>query len=168
VSNDRALRLERLECYLSDRWQRILRLREAGTPEVGIFYVIDDDLWLNSTPIPEARHLREVIIQSGNHRSYWTNLRRMIRPLEGVPHECYPRGQSVFVKATGRYHVYLGPEILTSKPLIRHVIDAMHLPAAQTEVRLAPHLRTRSLLMHVPAVHTEVRLAAQFHIQRFP
>jgi hypothetical protein len=46
------------------------------------------------------------------------------------------------VKATGMYDLYLGPEILTNEPLVRHVMDAMHLPAAQTEVRLAPHFRT--------------------------
>jgi hypothetical protein len=156
------------ERHLHKRWQRIERWREAGTPEVGIFYVIAAELWLNSTPIPEAQQLREVIIPFGTHRSYWTNLRRLIRPLEGVPHDCYPRGRVVFVKTTGRYHVYLGPELLTPEPLIRQVMDAMHLPAAQTEVRLAPHLRTRRLLMHVPAVHTEVGLAAPFPIQRFP
>jgi hypothetical protein len=54
------------------------------------------------------------------------------------------------VKATGRYHVYLGPEILTHEPLIRHVMDAMYLPATQTEVRLALHVRTRSFLTHLP------------------
>src|SRR2546426_8721199 len=64
------------ECALQERAQRIQRWRQAGTPEVGIFYVIAGELWLNSTPIPEARQLREAIIQSGNHRSYWTNLRR--------------------------------------------------------------------------------------------
>jgi hypothetical protein len=54
------------------------------------------------------------------------------------------------VKAAGRYHVYLGPEILTHEPLIRHVMDAMYLPATQTEVRLALHVRTRSFLTHLP------------------
>jgi hypothetical protein len=157
-----------VECYLQERAERIQHWREAGTPEVGIFYAIDGELWLDSTPVPEARQLREVIIPSGNHRSYWNNLRRLIRPLEGVPHDCYPRGRGVFVKATGRYHLYLGPELLTHKPLIRQVTDAMHLPAAQTEVRLASHFRTRSFLMHVPGVHTEVQLALLFRIQRFP
>jgi hypothetical protein len=157
-----------VECHLQERGQRIQRWREAGTPELGIFYVIAGEFWLNSTPLPEARHLREVITQFGTHRSYWNNLRRMIRTLEGLPHDCYPRGRVVFVKATGRYHVYLGPEILTHEPLIRKVMDAMHLPTAQTEVRLAPHLRTRRLLMHVPAAHTEVHLALHIRIQRFP
>jgi hypothetical protein len=73
-----------------------------------------------------------------------------------------------FVKAMGLYHLYLGPELLTHEPPIRQVMEAMHLPAAQTEVRLAPHLRTRRLLMHVPAVYTEVQLAAQFRTHRFP
>ena len=135
-----------VECYLQKRARRIERWREAGTPEVGIFYVIAGELWLESTPLPEARQLREVIIQSGNHRSYWHNLRRMIRTLEGVPHTCYPRGRVVFVKATRMYYLYLGPELLTNEALVRHVMDEMHLPAAQTEVRLAPHFRTRSLL----------------------
>lgn len=156
------------DCYLQERAQRIQRWREAGSPEVGIFYVVAGQLWLNSTPIPEARHLREVIIQSGNHRSYWTNLRRMIRPLEGMPHDCYPRGRAVFVKATGLYHLYLGPELLTHEPLIQQVMEAMHLPAAQTEVRLASHFRTRCFLMHVPAVQTEVQPASHVRIHRFP
>jgi hypothetical protein len=156
------------ERHLCERWKRIQRSREAGTPEVGIFYVITGELWLNSTPIPEARHLREVIIYAGKHRSYWHNLRRMIRSLEGVPLDCCPRGRVVFVKATGRYHVYVGPEILTHAPLIRDVMDAMHLPAAQTEVRLALHVRTRSFLTHLPDAQTEVQRAPRFRIQRLP
>jgi hypothetical protein len=55
LSHAHVSRLERLERYLRERAQRILCLREAGTPEVGIFYVIDGEFWLDSTPIPEAR-----------------------------------------------------------------------------------------------------------------
>jgi hypothetical protein len=157
-----------VECYLQERARRIQHWREASTPEVGLFYAIVGELWFNSTPLPEARQLQEVIIQSGNHQSFWANLRRMIRALTGVPHTCYPRGRVVFVKATGRYHLYLGPELLTHEPLIREVMDVMHLPAAQVEVRLAPHFRTRSFLMHVPAAQTAVRPAAPFRIQQFP
>ncbi|HEX9871592.1 MAG TPA: hypothetical protein VGC99_23920 [Candidatus Tectomicrobia bacterium] len=135
-----------VECDLQERAQRIQRWREAGTPEVGIFYVIDGALWLESMPVPEVKPLREVIIYAGKHRSYWHNLRRMIRTLEGVPHTCYPRGRVVYVQAAARYDLYLGPEILTSEPLIRHVMDEMHLPATQTEVRLALHFLTRSFL----------------------
>jgi hypothetical protein len=168
LSHEHESRLVRVERHLHERWQRIERWREAGTPEVGIFYVIGGELWLNSMPIPEARQLREMIIQSGNRRSYWHNLRRMIRILKGLPHDCYPRSRVVFVKATGRYHVYLGPEILTHEPLIRHVMDAMHLPAAQTEVRLALHVRTRSFLTHLLPAQTEVQLAPRYRTQRFP
>jgi hypothetical protein len=146
LSDEHKSRLERLERHLRERWQRIERWREACTPEVGIFYVIAGELWPESTPIPEARHLREVIIPFGNHRSYWNNLRRMICTLEGVPHDCYPRGRVGFVNATGMYYLYLGPEILEDEPIVRRVMDEMHLPAAQTEVRLAPHFRTRRFL----------------------
>jgi len=161
-------RLARLERHLRERWQRIQRWREAGTPEVGLFYMIDGELWIESTPVPEARSLREVIIQPGTHRSYWANLRRMIRALEGVPHTCYPHGRVVFVKATGQYHLYLGPELLTHEHLIRQVMEAMSLTAPQTEVRLAPHFRIHGFLMHVPAVQTGVQLAPYMRIHRFP
>jgi hypothetical protein len=92
----------------------------------------------------------------------------MIGSPGGVPHDCCPRGRAVFVKATGRSHACVGPEILTHAPLIRHVMDAMHLPAAQTKVRLALHVRTRSFLTHPPDAQTEVQLAPRFRIQRFP
>jgi hypothetical protein len=122
-------------------------LAGAGMPEVGIFYVIAGELWLDSTSVPEARHLHEVIIHFRKHRWYWHNLRRMIPAFQGVPHTCYPRGRVVFVNATGMYDLYLGPELLTNESLIRQIMDEMHLPAAQTEVRLAPHFRTRSVLL---------------------
>lgn len=135
-----------VECALQERAQRIQRWREAGTPEVGIFYVIDGALWIESTPVPEAKHLQEIIIHFRKHRSYWNMLRRMIRTLEGVPHTCYPRGRVVYVHAAARYDLSLGPEILKSEPLICHVMDELYLPAAPTKVRLAPHFRTRSNL----------------------
>jgi hypothetical protein len=135
-----------VECALQERAQRIHHWREAGTPEVGLFYAIAGELWLESTPLPEARHLREVIIHAGRHRSYWHNLRRMIRRLEGLPHTCYPRGRVVYVSASARYHLELGPELVTDEVIVRQVMEAMHLPTLETEVRLAPHFRTRSLL----------------------
>lgn len=92
-----------VECALQKRAQRIQRWREAGTPEVGIFYVIDGELWIESTPVPEAKHLQEIIIHFRKHRSYWNMLRQMIRTLEGVPHTCYPRGRVVYVQAAARY-----------------------------------------------------------------
>lgn len=135
-----------VECYLQERARRIERWREAGTPEVGIFYVIGGELWIESTPLPEARQLREVIIHFRKHRSYWRMFRQASPAFHGLPHTCYPRGRVAFVKATGRYHVYVGPELLTNESPIWCVIDEMHLPTARTEVRLAPHFRTQSLL----------------------
>jgi hypothetical protein len=168
LHHERISRLEQLERHIRERWQRILRWREAGTPEVGLFYVIEDALWLDSTPVPEARALREVIIQPGNHRSYWTNLRRLIRTLDGVPHDYYPRGRVVFVTTTGRYHLELGPELLTYEPLIRQVMEAMHLPTLQTDVQLAPHFRTRGFLRPACATPTGAPLVTPFRMQRFP
>ena len=122
------------------------RWREVGTPEVGIFYVIAGEPWIESAPLPEARQLREVIIHSGNHRSYWHNLRRIIHPLQGLPHTCYPRGRVIYVKAPARYQLELGPELMTDADMVRQVMEAMHLSSDQTEVRLASHFRTRSFL----------------------
>ena len=135
-----------VECYLQERAQRMQRWREVGTPEVGIFYVIAGELWIESAPLPEARQLREVIIHSGNHRSYWHNLRRIIHPLQGLPHTCYPRGRVIYVKAPARYQLELGPELMTDADMVRQVMEAMHLSSDQTEVRLASHFRTRSFL----------------------
>jgi hypothetical protein len=58
-----------VECFLQERAHRIERWREAGTSEVGIFYVMAGELWIESTPLPEARQLREVIIPVRKHRS---------------------------------------------------------------------------------------------------
>jgi hypothetical protein len=120
--------------------------REAGTPEVGLFDVIDGELWLDRTPVPEARRLREVSIQPGTHQSHWAKPPADDAPPCRASYECYPRGRAVRVKATGRYHLSLGPALVTHEPLIRQVLDVLHRPAAQTEVQLASHFRTRRVL----------------------
>jgi hypothetical protein len=140
----------------------------VGTPEVGSFYVIAGELWLDSTPIPEARQLREVIMPFGTLRSYWNNLRRMMPALAGLPHTCYPRGRVVYVNMLARYCLEVGPELVTDAAMVRQVMEAMHLPTLQADVRLALHVRTRGVLMHVRAAPTEVQLATHVRIQRFP
>jgi hypothetical protein len=135
-----------VECFVQERAHRIKRWREAGTPEVGIFYVIAGELWLESTPLPEARQLREVIIHVRKHRSYWRMFRQASPAFHGLPHSCHPRGRVVYVKATARYHLEVGPELLTDADMVRQVMEAMHLPAAQTELRLASHFRTSPFL----------------------
>jgi hypothetical protein len=135
-----------VECSLQERAHRIERWREAGTPEVGIFYVIAGELWLESTPLPEARQLREVIIHVRKHRSYWRMFRQASPAFHGFPHTCYPRGRVVYVKATARYHLEVGSELVTDAVMVRQVMEAMHLPAAQTELRQASHFRTSTFL----------------------
>jgi hypothetical protein len=128
-----------VECAVQARAQRIQRWRAVGTPEVGIFYVIDGELWHESTPLPEARQLPEVRLHVRKHRSYWKMFRQASPALHGLPHTCYPRGRVVYVHAPARYH-------LADADMVRQVMAAMQLPTGQTEVRLAPHFRTRSLL----------------------
>jgi hypothetical protein len=135
-----------VECSLQERAHRIERWREAGTPEVGIFYVIAGELWLESTPLPEARQLREVIIHVRKHRSYWRMFRQASPAFHGFPHTCYPRGRVVYVNATARYHLEVGSELVTDAVMVRQVMEAMHLPAAQTELRQASHFRTSTFL----------------------
>jgi hypothetical protein len=52
---------------------------------VGIFYVIEGELWIESMPLPEARHLREVSIRSRRHRWYWKMFGQVIPAIQGVP-----------------------------------------------------------------------------------
>ena len=135
-----------MECYLQERARRIERWRKAGTPEVGIFYVIGGELWIDCTPLPEARQLREVIIHVRKHRLYWRMFRQASPAFHGLPHTCYPRGRVVYVKATARFHMEVGPELVTDADMVRQVMVAMRLPAAQTELRLASHFRTSTFL----------------------
>jgi hypothetical protein len=157
-----------VECSLQERAQRIRRWREAGTPEVGFFYAIAGALWLDSTPVPEARQLREVIIPFGSLRSFWNNLRRMMLALAGLPHTSYTRGRVVCVNRLARYHLEVGPELVTAEAMIHQVMEAMHLPTLQTDVRLGPHFQTRGVLMHGRTAPTEVQLATPVRIQWFP
>ena len=50
------------------------------------------------------------------------------------------------MKATARYHLEVGPELLTDAAMVRQVMETMHLPAARTALRLASHFRTSPFL----------------------
>jgi hypothetical protein len=136
--------MAQLDCHLRERWQRIERWREAHTPEVGNFYILDGELYLDCVPMPEGRELPDVIMYPPKPRSYWKNLGRVMPAFRGLPYDVYPRGRVVYLKAVAKYALYLGPELVADADSIQKISMAMHLPRNQTEVRLAEYYRTRN------------------------
>src|ERR1017187_9936051 len=76
-------------------------------PEVGIFYVIGDKLFLESTQLSRAGHYGDHLVHERSHYEYWAQLVKM----GAVPRarcEDFPRGRVAYVNETGKFFLLVG------------------------------------------------------------
>lgn len=108
-------------------------------PEVGIFFIVGDELFRNSTPLSEAeRSGDDTRIHPGNHRDFWEEMRRENSLLSNVPYDFYPRGRVLFNEKEGRFWVYLDQTTRKDRGMIVNILSEFHLPQDKTKIRCDP------------------------------
>jgi|SRR5215472_355480 len=78
------------------------KLRMAGAPEIGIFWVIDNEPLIDGTPLNEAREYLDVFPLK-SHSETWPSFQRIGIVPPNSKYEDYPRGRVVYDKK----HVHL-------------------------------------------------------------
>jgi hypothetical protein len=109
---------------------------EARTPEVGIIYFINGELYIDGTPVREAEHYGDFLIHSKDHYTYWeeelSSNNSPIRLLaKGKDYDYYPRGRVVYNTVEDRFSIYLDKCIIDN---VKQIISLMHLPKAKSEI----------------------------------
>ena len=112
---------------------------EARTPEVGIIYFINGELYIDGTPVREAEHYGEFLIHSKDHYTYWeeelSSSRSPIHLLaKNKDYDYYPRGRVVYNTVGDRIFVYLDRCIINDEESVKKILSMMHLPKTKSEI----------------------------------
>jgi hypothetical protein len=115
------------------------KLRIAGAPQVGIFWVIDEEPLIDGTPLNEAGE-RVGFFDPKSHSQIWPVYQRVgVVPRNSEYHD-YPRGRVVYDKETRSFTLFADKCILKDKPMVQKILSDFHLPS-QTKTESDPYYK---------------------------
>ena len=109
-------------------------------PSVGIFWLINDRLLFDSTPIRKAETDIHFKIHSGDHYSVWEALQRIGRAPAEIEYEELPRGRVMFDMKTQKFTILADRCILKRADLVGKIRVELNLPK-DTNVGTDSHYR---------------------------
>jgi hypothetical protein len=114
--------------------------RKVSTPEVGVFFVREDNLWVDATPVNEALLYGDVRTHDRSHEAFWEQLQASgAAPRDEEYDEC-SRGRVCYNTQQRIFRLYLDECIRKNKDMVARIILAMNLPSA-TRVELDSHYK---------------------------
>lgn len=122
---------------LQDRQRRQAALKQAGAPEVGIFWFIQASgekpkLVGDGTPLPEAEDYGNFKTHPRDHYSMWNALRRHLGNPFGIDeYEDWPRGRIVYDSTRALFVVYADRQLLNDTAK-REILNYFRLPPKVT------------------------------------
>jgi hypothetical protein len=122
----------------------------SSEPAVGIFFVRNNDLWVDSTPVHNAVPYGNMMAHDKGHDAYWQELQAFgVVPLD-EEYDAISRGRVSFNTKTQTYHILLDNCILTNDAIVSDIFCAMNLPPKPaTKIGLDSHYRCPGC-MHQP------------------
>jgi hypothetical protein len=117
----------------------------ASKPEarVGIFWIVDGELLIDSTLLSEAEEYDDFRIHPRDHISVWETFQQNGTVPREVEYEESPRGRVMFDTRTKRFTLLADHCILKDKILVRKIMQALHL-SRNTELGADSHYRCSS------------------------
>jgi hypothetical protein len=109
-------------------------------PHVGIFWLIDGKLIIDTTPVSKAEAYSTALNHPTSHIDYWTRLQRTGAVLPEVEYEELPRGRVVYDGREQRLKLYADACILRKKELVKKLLRLLHLPD-DTPLSTDPHYK---------------------------
>ena len=105
-------------------------MKDSCTPEpcVGIFWLFDDKLVIDSTPLSKAEPYGTALTHSRGHDKYWSRLQNKGAVPAEVEYERPPRGRVVFDGREQRFHLLADKCILSQRKVVGKIMDVLHLP----------------------------------------
>jgi hypothetical protein len=117
------------------------KLRQRQEPHVGIFWLFQGKVIIDSTPRTKAEPYGECRTHARGHLEQWTELQRIGTVPAGVEYEEPPRGRVVWYPAREHFLLYADRCILRKPAALKKVMDALFLPRDRTTTSSDPHYR---------------------------
>lgn len=127
---------------IPEKGARKTEMSEDNQPEVGVFFVIGDELFIESTPLSSAESYGDdSLIHPGDHASFWKQVIKVKESLSGTSYDYFPRGRVLFNVKEAQYWVYVDRCTHTDPVMIGEIVCEFGLPEEKTEVRLDSYYR---------------------------
>jgi hypothetical protein len=122
-----------LIAYIADRNKRGQAARNAGEPEVGIFFVYNGEVLRDSKPLCVTEPCGKFNSADSEYDRYWKFGQRHGVVPRDVDYEQVARGRVEYDINEKKFHVYADACILKDRKALDEIYREFHLPSADTE-----------------------------------
>ena len=98
-------------------------------PRVGIFWLVDERLIIDTTALSEAGKYGDFAIHEGDHVTLWAEMERRGEVPRDTDYEEHPRGRVNYNTKTKRFTLFADRCILRKKNVVKELMRLMHLPS---------------------------------------
>ena len=102
--------------------------KKPSEPHVGIFWLFDGTLIIDSTPVSRAEPYADSLGHSTGHIDHWALLQRKGAVPTGVEYEEAPRGRVVFDRREDQFYLLADKCILHRPEVVQRIMESLHLP----------------------------------------
>ena len=95
---------------------------------VGIFWLVNTRLIIDTTAISEAGKYGDFAIHEGDHVTHWVELEKRGEIPRDTDYEEHPRGRVNFNTTTQQFTLFADVCILQKKSVVKKLLRMMHLP----------------------------------------
>jgi len=128
-------RIESVAVLQAKRRERVAA-KKAAAPEVGIFFLVGDRLFVDGTSVQDAEPYGECQTHAKGHDAYWEEL-LVCGAVPGGDYEEFPRGRVVYNRTTRGFTLYADKCVLKRPDLVEEIKARLHLsPRTRTETDL--------------------------------
>src|ERR1035438_562635 len=115
--------------------------RANSEPRVGIFWVFNGELILDTTPLSQAEEYGVAKGHPQGHLQHWTELQRTGTVSRDFEYDDPPRGRVVYFPRGREFILYADRCILLRKNLVQRIMAEMNLPQTRTKISSDDHYR---------------------------
>jgi hypothetical protein len=125
------------------------KAKPSHVAHVGIIFVVDDRVLIESTPISKGEVYGEAVNHARGHEVFWAQLQVDGLVPQDQDYITAPRGRAIANRLTGRPSLYLDKCIIKKPALVREIKRRLHLPA-RVEISRDLHYRCEACLCGRP------------------
>jgi hypothetical protein len=120
--------------------------RQVPDPHVGIFWLVDGKLLIDSIPMSEAETYGDNLTYPRGHADVWEQYLRAGAVPADMEYEESPRGRVMFDTRTRRFTLLADRCILRNKGMVRQIMSEMNLPSKNVDKGSDSHYRCSACL----------------------
>lgn len=116
-------------------------MSEPKEPRVGLFFFVDGELVILSTPVSGGENDGDFINDPRGHSDCWEALAKgadgsIVHRNRAKSYDFYPRGRCLYRSRDDRYLLYVDRCVFKKPDFIDEIVRLLHIPREKTDVKL--------------------------------